>query len=425
MNPGSAVSVIPRFAALLSLVPPVLAGRAAPPATATRTATSDPLVLRLDPGRGPDRTRWPVRLGVRPDAGPGVLLAPDPPDVPEAQLISRPLRTSPDDGPLLLELSARPQPASAHPLLLVELGDALGQHFRTLARLEAGQDTNPLRLRFVPPQDPWRLRIRVPPGGGRWLIQQLRIRRSADDQGTLRIDAMPVRPYQVFAAAGDALPRGLVLPARIAPEPGLKLLAPAHVGSWVFWRWELDGQFQPVRRRVLDLGRRNAWEAVAHYRPGADQVVRLHVDQVPDPAAPPRVLLDGMPLPPADGPTGYALLPGEQVTVETPTRTGRARFDYWEIDGLPIEGAGPRLILPVRGETNLRAVYVLLGDMNGDGRVDRDDVDVFVLALADPQAYARRYPQLDRVARGDFNDDGVLDWADIEHFVEQVLQAQP
>lgn len=64
---------------------------------------------------------------------------------------------------------------------------------------------------------------------------------------------------------------------------------------------------------------------------------------------------------------------------------------------------------------------VLLGDMNGDGRIDGFDVDPFVLALIDPAAFAVQYPDVDPVAAGDLNQDGELNGFDVGPFAELLI----
>ena len=63
----------------------------------------------------------------------------------------------------------------------------------------------------------------------------------------------------------------------------------------------------------------------------------------------------------------------------------------------------------------------VLGDMNGDGVVNSFDVDPFVLALADPEEFALRYPAVDRVCAGDANLDGTLNTFDIDPFIDILL----
>jgi hypothetical protein len=59
-----------------------------------------------------------------------------------------------------------------------------------------------------------------------------------------------------------------------------------------------------------------------------------------------------------------------------------------------------------------------LGDMNGDGYVDGDDIAGFVLGMTNPAAYLAMYPTLTNyVARGDINGDGYYDGDDIAGFV--------
>jgi hypothetical protein len=61
--------------------------------------------------------------------------------------------------------------------------------------------------------------------------------------------------------------------------------------------------------------------------------------------------------------------------------------------------------------------YVLLGDLNCDGRFNGADIDPFFLALGDPAAYAVAFPNCDRMV-GDMNRDGQVNGADIDVFFE-------
>ena len=60
----------------------------------------------------------------------------------------------------------------------------------------------------------------------------------------------------------------------------------------------------------------------------------------------------------------------------------------------------------------------LPGDLNGDGAVDAFDIDPFVLALTDPDAYAAQDPTVDLILVGDLNGDGAFDAFDIDPFVQ-------
>lgn len=91
------------------------------------------------------------------------------------------------------------------------------------------------------------------------------------------------------------------------------------------------------------------------------------------------------------------------------------------VDG-QFAGADTELELRIEQDTSIVARYVRIGDMNADARVDKFDVDLFVLAIADADAYDARYPDLDRVLRGDVNGDGLFDEADIERFIDLVVE---
>jgi hypothetical protein len=56
------------------------------------------------------------------------------------------------------------------------------------------------------------------------------------------------------------------------------------------------------------------------------------------------------------------------------------------------------------------------GDVNCDGVVNGYDIDPFVLALTDPDAYAEAFPDCD-IRLADVNDDGVVNGYDIDPFV--------
>ena len=65
---------------------------------------------------------------------------------------------------------------------------------------------------------------------------------------------------------------------------------------------------------------------------------------------------------------------------------------------------------------NIVLKSAVLGDANGDGVLDFADIEPFVLALFDPQAYQQQFGVEQFVI--DINCDGTLDFADIEPFVD-------
>jgi len=60
--------------------------------------------------------------------------------------------------------------------------------------------------------------------------------------------------------------------------------------------------------------------------------------------------------------------------------------------------------------------YVLPGDVNCDGDIDVDDINVFVLALHGREAYEAAYPDCNWM-NADCNNDGLVDFDDIDAFV--------
>jgi len=60
---------------------------------------------------------------------------------------------------------------------------------------------------------------------------------------------------------------------------------------------------------------------------------------------------------------------------------------------------------------------LLIGDLNCDGVVNFGDINPFVLALANPDAYAAAYADCEILA-ADINGDGVVDFRDINAFVQ-------
>lgn len=109
------------------------------------------------------------------------------------------------------------------------------------------------------------------------------------------------------------------------------------------------------------------------------------------------------------------------ATLSAPARTNRWVFERWEIGGRTCPDGQNVVTRMVDRDLAALAEYAALGDLNGDGLVDRYDLDAFVLATVDREGYAERYPDLDRLRRGDMNGDGVIDELDIEPFVERLL----
>lgn len=63
-----------------------------------------------------------------------------------------------------------------------------------------------------------------------------------------------------------------------------------------------------------------------------------------------------------------------------------------------------------------------MGDMDLDGDVDYADIDDFILALLDPEAYQAGHEGVSPATRGDLNGDFMMDGADVAGFVDAVLE---
>ncbi len=77
-------------------------------------------------------------------------------------------------------------------------------------------------------------------------------------------------------------------------------------------------------------------------------------------------------------------------------------FDDWWLNGLQLDRLGAS------------------GDVNCDGGVDAFDIEPFILALTDPEAYERQYPNC-HVTLADIDGDGEVTAFDIEPFIGLLL----
>jgi hypothetical protein len=64
----------------------------------------------------------------------------------------------------------------------------------------------------------------------------------------------------------------------------------------------------------------------------------------------------------------------------------------------------------------------VVGDANDDGAFDFGDIEAFVLALLDQEAYSLLYPNVNVNDTLDFYGDGFFDFGDLEAFVIALLE---
>jgi hypothetical protein len=90
--------------------------------------------------------------------------------------------------------------------------------------------------------------------------------------------------------------------------------------------------------------------------------------------------------------------------------------DY-DLDGNPrvVDGDGDDVGVVDMGAYECQ-IAGLIGDLNCDGLINAFDIDPFVLALTDPEAYALAYPDCDYML-ADINGDGLVNAFDIDPFV--------
>lgn len=268
-----------------------------------------------------------------------------------------------------------------------------------------------------------------PEGGdadGAWYLGEVSVVGSASPS-TLTVRLDPARGAAVeLVVEGSAEPLEGVTPfTRVLPVGArVFLVAPPEIDERVFSHWTVGESSTNLRQRILELEVKAGVEAVAHYRPwgGGRSPASVAIVSIPEPGVPialgtdPERLYTNL-----RAETEYHCLTGEWLTLLAPPRTDRLVFAGWVVNGQAISANDNLLEHRVTGDDVLLAEYVLLGDMNGDGALDKFDVEEFVAALIDPVGYLDRYPDLQPMRRGDVNGDGEFDALDVEDFVELLL----
>jgi hypothetical protein len=92
--------------------------------------------------------------------------------------------------------------------------------------------------------------------------------------------------------------------------------------------------------------------------------------------------------------------------------SGRIAFRYYVTDAGPTAPNGDYI-----GLDTVSFMADLLGDLNGDGFVNNQDIAPFVLLLTDPSGYAAQFPFIAGEILGDINGDLTVNNQDIAPFV--------
>jgi len=115
-------------------------------------------------------------------------------------------------------------------------------------------------------------------------------------------------------------------------------------------------------------------------------------------------------------PGNTTLLTGEDFTVSVAMANGYCLLDTL-LDGLSIGPVDEHTFTDIDSDHAIHFLSGLLGDMDGSGAVNEDDITPFVLALTNPAQYATDYPGIDPDVVGDIDGSGVLNNNDITPFV--------
>lgn len=380
-------------------------------------------------------TDWPVARGATalPDlTPPAVRLAADTPQSAQAaQLQSRviPLARA-RGGRLSLAVWSESDRARAN--LRVEYRASDGR-WRSLARLGAwdvGVAGAPRLVSWSLPAEAlherFAFRIRADVRGGTaWYVSGVSL--AVDPRGLIvHVRSAPETGVPIeYSVGAPSAPNTMRTPFDVARDAAedVTFLAPASALGGVFANWRFDNEVDAApHRRWLTVTTDHDVTIEARYAPADAQTPALTAVMID---TEPAGLADLRLAPSRRSKAAVAVaggeiecLAGESLTCRAPARVEGWVFERWVVDGVAIPDGDEEEITVVAGRRrSVIASYALLGDMNGDGRVDRDDVDVFIRAVADPEGYEAEYPELRRVARGDINGDGWLDGNDVEPFV--------
>lgn len=265
--------------------------------------------------------------------------------------------------------------------------------------------------------DGFRLRFRAEVNAvdDRWFVDDVRVQAVR----TLSLDSNPILAPLMISPVDAAL-RGdgtAPLSRLFAPGASVTLTAPAMHGGQAFARWVVNGVNQPDGQASVMVTMSDNSIAVAEFATVSN--VTLTIASTPADGfsiAVAPVDVNGA----SDGltPMQRVYAAGTAVTLTAPARTMTHTFDVWTVDGAAQTPGQNVLNHSASADAALAARYVVIGDMNGDDRLNNFDIDGFVLAITDPLGYAAQFPELDPVQRGDANGDGLLNNFDINGFVE-------
>lgn len=310
---------------------------------------------------------------------------------------------------------------------LVEFQTARGRWMRLDTVRSDGRDTAyyTRRTRLLPTaalHANFRLRFvaRINDPDDAWYLGEVRVG-EYEPLRTLTVHLEPAGAGEVgvvLRGRYDALQLGAPFMRRFPTGSRIVLIAPPTAGDDLFSHWSIGGR--TLNRRILEIEMTDHFDVCAHYRPWTSQRGGTTVALTSRPLSEVRIRLSHDPgqwLMEIPTDTEISALTGEWLLLLAPARTARLAFECWIVNGERMRDGETLLEHRIQGMDVLTAEYALLGDMNGDDRLDKFDVDLFIAALIDSEGYHRAYPHLDRTQRCDINGDGVCDSLDLEAFV--------
>lgn len=211
---------------------------------------------------------------------------------------------------------------------------------------------------------------------------------------------------------------------QLSPHERILLVASADADGLIFSHWEIDGERQAERQRMAPVTVTRSLRATAVYGPpmdGGPGVATISITATPRSAAAIDIISGSERVARIETEGELRMLSGETFRAVAPVRRAKLAFWRWSIDGRPQTTDAVSLDHTVASDADLVAEYARLGDMNGDDILSRGDVELFILSLAQPSEYERRFPGMNRERRADVNGDGSVNQTDIDAFVELLL----
>ncbi|MBU0640844.1 MAG: hypothetical protein KKB50_18415 [Planctomycetes bacterium] len=203
------------------------------------------------------------------------------------------------------------------------------------------------------------------------------------------------------------------------------LTAPASHGGLPFSHWTIAGDDQPAGQTVVAVQFTTpSTAAVANYSASATGTLTIGSTPllgISIEVSPPDKNGEG------DGVTEFERLydSGADVTLTAPERpTAGERlltFCNWDVAGDDQPDNQTVLTHTVTGDASLSAEYLIVGDTNGDNDVNGFDIDYFIEALQDPDAFEATYGPC-RLRSADINGDGDINGFDIDPFIDLLIE---